>query len=510
MNELDLKEPKRQSLVGVGVIFFKNLRIAINVFISVILVQFGMKFEIFGLGLQELGILIAAIFMLISYLQYLRFFFYVEGDKFVIEKGLLSRDKITIPFERIQTVNLNQNLVQQLLNVVAVKIDTAGSAQKELEISALEKSYARELQKFLIQQKEEREPNAREVDNEYDDQTPRASSQTRAENLDLTSKRPLVKLSPKDLMQVGLTQNHLRTGLVLFAVINGYVWQFEEFLLKPFESFLEDQANVLLAQWLLLLPLAILVFLVISVLLSMIQAVLRYYNLNFFVDRRGVQLVSGLLKRSEFQIPVNKIQYLKWKINPLRKLIGLKTIIIKQATTGGTADRLAVKVPGCRQNQLNVVLDEFYPERKESSYYLFKAHPLLFTQLGAWFGLVPAIGLCALAFIDWRLVFTAAVYLPLALFFIFKYYKSVGLAINKDTLITRKGWVFPSTGILKFYKLQNVQFVQSIFQKRRNLASVTFFTAAGSESMPHIPEGEARQIYNYVLYRIESSEKSWM
>ena len=279
MNKLNLNEPQRQSLVGVAVIFFKNLRVAANIFISVILVQFGTEISFWGLGLKEVGFVIAGLFLIISYLQYRRFFFYVVDDKFIMEKGLLSRDRITIPFDRIQTVNLNQNIIQQILGVMAVKVDTAGSSQKELEISALPKSYARELQNFLIEKKEE--TKLERAEHVYE--TVEASLDIKT-TFDLSTKQPLIQLPLKDLMLVGLTENHLRTGLLVFAVINGYVWQFEEYLLKPFEPFLEEQANTFMASWLILLPIVIILFLVVSVFISMIQSALKYFNLEFFVD----------------------------------------------------------------------------------------------------------------------------------------------------------------------------------------------------------------------------------
>ncbi|MDZ7849006.1 MAG: PH domain-containing protein [Owenweeksia sp.] len=501
MNDLD--KPKRQSPVGVAVIFFKNLRSAINIFISVILVQFGLQFSILGLGLKELAGVIAVLFLIISYLQYRRFYFYVEGNQFIIEKGLLSRDKITVPFDRIQTVNINQNLVQRVLRVVGLKIDTAGSAQKELEISALEKNYARNLQEFLIEKKEQTQPANDQEESIRDEESLRTDGPS-------GKKSPLVHLNLRQLLRVGISENHLRTGLVLFAVINGYLWQYEEFLLKPFEPMLQEQANYLLTRWLIILPLAALGLLVIAILLSVLQTILRYYNLYFFVDNKGAQVVSGLLKRSEYQIPINKIQYLKWKGNPLRKLAGIITLVIKQASSEEVGDRQSVRVPGCRPEDLDVVLDVFYQERRQSNYYLFKSHPLLFTQLGIWLGLVPALALSILAFAGLQFSFFGLIYLPVASFFIYKYYQSVGLAINRDTLLLKKGWVYPGHQIVKFYKLQSVSWSQSIFQKRRGLASIHFYTAAGDLSMPHIPLGEAYQVYNYCLYKIETDKRGWM
>ncbi len=505
MNSLKLEEPSRQSPIGVAVIFFKNMRIALNILLSIVAVSVGFKTSFLGMDIYTIGIGVIALFFVISILQYRRFYFYVENNNFIIEKGLLSKEKITVPFDRIQTVNIKQNLIQQLLGVVALNIDTAGSAKKELEISALPGKYARELQRYLVSQKEK---HTEDKDKNASLET--LEVKTEQPTWDVSEDKPLVKLGIADLFKIGLTENHLRTGLVIFAILNGYLWQYEEYLLKPFEPFLEEQADFFFAEYMIIVPIAFILFIIISVLISLIQTVLKYFELKFFVNAKGVQLVSGLLKRMEYQIPVNKIQYLKWKSNPLRKLIGLQTLVVKQATSNELGDKQSVKVPGCHKHQLHSVLDEFYPERSTGEFLEIEPRNLLALQLGTWLGLLPALAMCGLAFIDWKFIAVPILYIIPSLFFILKYYRSVKLNVNREMLFLTKGWVFPSTLALKFYKMQNVTLSQSIFQKRRGLASITFYTAAGDESMPHLPIKEAQEIYNYVLYKIQSDGRSWM
>lgn len=504
MSNLKLDVPRRQSPVGVAVIFVKNLRIAVNILLSLVAVSVGFKSSFFGIDIYTIGIVVIVIFFIISVLQYRRFLFYVEDDYFVIEKGLLSRDKITVGFARIQTVNIKQNIIQQILGVVALSIDTAGSAKKELEISALPGKYARELQHFLVSQKDQlaeviesgemvEEDADKPIEPQFDFQ-----------------QKPLVKLGVLDLLKVGFTENHLRTGLVVFAIVNGYMWQYEEYLLKPFESYMEEQADFFLAEYMILIPATVILFLVLSVLTSLVQTVLKYFDLKFFVSEKGVQMISGLLKRVEYQIPIQKIQYLKWKSNPLRKLIGLQTLIVKQASSQEAGDRQSVKVPGCGKDQLLAVLNQFYPEREKGSFFEIKPQNLLALQLSVWLGLIPAMGISALAFIDYRYAILPVIYIIPVLFFVLKYYRSVRLNMNGEMLFLTKGWVSPSTLALKLYKMQNVSLSQSIFQKRRGLASLTFYTAAGDETMPHLPIEEAQEIYNYVLFKVQSEQRDWM
>ena len=84
-----------------------------------------------------------------SWFQYQRFWFHVDDQGLQIKEGVMNREKITIPFDRIQTVHLHQNVVQRLLSMTGVKVDTAGSSSKELEIQALTKSDAVAVQVLL-------------------------------------------------------------------------------------------------------------------------------------------------------------------------------------------------------------------------------------------------------------------------------------------------------------------------------------------------------------------------
>lgn len=89
MNKLALHEPQRQAPLGVAIMFFQNLRRAINFVLAVLVVNLGNDFEILGMGFKGWGIILSIFFLIYSFLQYRKFYFYVSGDNFVIEKGVL-------------------------------------------------------------------------------------------------------------------------------------------------------------------------------------------------------------------------------------------------------------------------------------------------------------------------------------------------------------------------------------------------------------------------------------
>lgn len=505
--EAQFMHVQRQSPIGVLILFFKNLRAAINFVLAVIVVQFGANFKMLGLGLWEWGILLTVVFMVISYLQYRRFFFYIKDEHFIVEKGLLRRDKTSVSFARIQSVNTTQNLVHQLTGVTALKIDTAGSQGKEIEIPALSRAYAGELQDYLMAQKQQHsEEEAKQEEGQ-------AAELGQVPQFAWDQQKPMVHLSLKDLWKVGLSENHLRSGLLLFAIVNGYLWQYEDYLLKPFEPLIEQAANTILASWLVLLPIGILAFLLVSILYSLIRVILQFYDLRFYLNDRGIFMKAGLLKKNDYHLPRQKIQYFKWKSNPLRKRIGYRTLSIKQAGSVADQSRKSISIPGIQVRDLLQVYATFYPDRKVGPSGKLGSHYLLVLQLFTWLILIPALGLTIFFWwkeMPWWSYLPLPVFLILGYLWVFHYYRSIEFRINQEIIEIKKGYVFPSMVSLAHFKLQNIQYRQSYFQRRRGLATLNFYTASGSESMPHLPEHLAKQLYNYLLYKIEDSQRSWM
>ena len=101
-------------------------------------------------GLIGVSILIA-LSSAYAVVYYLRFKFSVEGEVLVVEKGVLRRERLQVPFERIQTIQLFQGPLQQVFRLTGVRVDTAGSSGSELQLVAIRKSEAAELQSILRQ-----------------------------------------------------------------------------------------------------------------------------------------------------------------------------------------------------------------------------------------------------------------------------------------------------------------------------------------------------------------------
>jgi putative membrane protein len=102
-----------------------------------------------------------------------------------------------------------------------------------------------------------------------------------------------------------------------------------------------------------------------------------------------------------------------------------------------------------------------------------------------------------------------ATFLILSLLVILRW-RRWGFAQDSQYIYLRKGlfgvdyYCFPS------YKVQQSQFQQSVLMKRRALATVKLILASGSVTVPLIKQQEAYALVNDTLYKVESSQQSWM
>ena len=143
---MDFEAPKRQHPLGVFIIGAQFTWKVIQSSWPILI----------GATLGELKwyhlLILPAVLVLIgafALLYYLRFHFYISSDALIVERGIFQRERLQIPFDRIQAVQLFQGPIQQVFGLTGVRVDTAGSSGSELELVAIRKSEATVLQQFL-------------------------------------------------------------------------------------------------------------------------------------------------------------------------------------------------------------------------------------------------------------------------------------------------------------------------------------------------------------------------
>ncbi len=75
-------------------------------------------------------------------LKYWFFRFQLKEDRVLIRKGVLKRHLLDLPFDRIQGVRVERSLIDRLLRLVSVSLDTAGNAMIACELPSVSKETA--------------------------------------------------------------------------------------------------------------------------------------------------------------------------------------------------------------------------------------------------------------------------------------------------------------------------------------------------------------------------------
>lgn len=495
MNKIDLTIPTRQSIKGLVFIFVQSIRQALRMFwavIAILVIQqniFGNKF-IFGIVL----LVVLALLVTHSVFYYLNFFFYVKDGNFILKKGYLRKKVLTIPLYRIQSVNTKQNLIQQLLNVVTLEIDTAGTVGKELKIHALEKSFATELQAWIRSGKKKNG-----IEESADQQ----------ESVEIPQEI-ILKLTPVDLLKIGISQNHLRTGLIIVAFGFQLFQQIQDMFKEKAEEYSNEFVGFMSNSNWALITFLIVFFLIVSILFSLFRTAFKYFDFKLLKKEGTYRVESGLINKRNVVIPHNKVQELNWETGPIKKLFGIYNLVFKQAVSGQNRRQQLVDAPGCLTKHLELLKTDLFGEDLLSTTPKTYSNSFYFKRLWILYGWLPMILATPFFYSEWLFYGGAFFWVLASAGYSYLILKKHYFRMNNDQIRISSGAIAHKWKQMELYKIQSVEFRQTIFQKHRLLASLQLMNASGSITIPYIDEGLAKEIYNYLLYHVEISEKEWM
>jgi len=126
-------------------------------------------------------------------------------------------------------------------------------------------------------------------------------------------------------------------------------------------------------------------------------------------------------------------------------------------------------------------------------------------------GIIIILSLLAYAFyFNW--VSGVGIFLLLLIFIflsILKVKKS-SIGINSTFINVRSGSIETIHKLIEIHKLQSVKLSRNIFQQYNGHADLILETASGSLNVEYLKVEEARKILNYLIYKVESTNKDWI
>ncbi|WP_405377804.1 PH domain-containing protein [Nonlabens sp. Asnod3-A02] len=521
---LNLSTPQRQSKKIIAFYLFKSIKGLLFYFLFA------------AIGTRSMGEEAWYIIALISFvvimslvspvIKYIYFTFHLESDELIIQKGLIQKERKAIPLERIQSINITQNVVQRILGIVSLEVDTAGSKAKELEIPGLDREFASQFKELLQERKEEIVEvfnvetesaivnNDLESNTEFNDTTANTiKKETTYKKLKEQIETPILKLGLMDLLKVGITQNHLKSGGLAIGVVFGSWYNIKEILEEYFGDWLEQFSfeNVISGTSIGLAVATIVAFLFFSVIISLILAINKYWNFSMVKKGADLEIEMGLLNKKEIKIPLSKVQILEFHSNPLRKLLGFQTAQIFQAQS--TNDKLShVSVPACTVAHQKVLQHLIFKQPVEETEIELICNPWSHARLRFYIlsiFIIPSVG-TAIYFEQYLAIIPLLLFMILLICMAFMYGKKSKIVKDDDFVVFKKGWLFPKTIISPIFKTQAVEKWRSVFLKRRREAHFKLHTAAGTRGLRYFKEDQLNTLINTVNNQVICSEQKWM
>ncbi len=493
---IGFSEFSRQSSKGI-IVIYGNLLINIlkkTWVIFLLLITRISKFTHLNKTYLIVAIIGLFIFLLIrSYLLFRNFQFKIEGSNFILKKGIFSKKNTSISFDRIQNINFSQNLIQQIINVYEVSLETAGSNKTEISIKALSLEEAKALKERIS--------------------TKNSNEETKEEII-----YPLLNIDTKSLLKVGFSENHLQSLLLFLGVLLGFYQQLED-IFKSFinedtlKNYLKESREFIFGS-LFIVGTLLFLLVIIAIISSFIRIILFHFNLRFFIKHDAFEIKQGLINKKMIVLKKGKVQSITISTNPLKRRLGISYVVFKQAISGKVKKKKEklIKIVGCKDFQLEKIKDtlfktsEFINSEKEYPHAYYKFRTVLKKIL--WVLLINVFLL--FIFNGLQFLYFNLILIPLFLFIAYKKIKKTFFKVSENLILVGNGAIETHYTYLEIFKIQNIKLKQTIFQKRRNITDIVLQTASGKIKIPCVPYNRAMNIYNYMLYKVEKSTEKWM
>jgi len=406
--------------------------------------------------------------------------FDIEPDHVVYQTGWIFRKDRRIPLKQIQNVNIRQNLLERLLKVATVDVETAMGHGRDLKLSVLTLPDAERFREELL--------GAAHLE---------SGSAPKPEEA-------VVRLTNHDLLLGALTENHLAQSIVILMTVGGsslgLAFRFADKLSAVAAPlvFAGGLALLLVGAWLW-------------------GAGAYYLKFGGFVVHRSEHIFRisyGLLNKVQLSIRPGRIEYVHLTTTVLQRLMDRTSLHLGTAGSFGEAgvfapvalfverkvayDGASEVIPGLDIEDLNwQPFDRiFYRARVARSL----LNIVVLTSLAA---LLNVYGGLSLVWPAWGF-FMLLIAIRLATLFLAK--PENGFAVTEDTLVVRSGYFHQSISAMPIIRMENIAVRQPMWWRRYGASSVIAQAMKHRIPVPAMPDSEIENLLSRWRDKIDTPE----
>lgn len=485
-----------------------------------------------------LYIFLAVIFLIpsvaISIIRYFTVRYRISEGELVVNEGLLFRRTRTVPVERIQNIDLVQGVLHRLFKVAEVRVETASGTKPEAVLNVLSLSQVELLRRNVFEQK-------RSTSHAADASNPPTSAPAESTSLDSASVEvSTTKLLPVDnvpgsfaaqtedrktmtvlkiplvwLAKAGLASNR---GLIMVGVLLGLYFQFDQRRGQDYDftfvsRWLPDLSNpYVMAAAVITAGVLGLIFLR---LLGVGWYILRFFGYQLNLSGEDLKISCGLFTKVSATVPRKRIQFISIHSNYVSRIMGLSSIRIETAGGASSDNENATTtvsrrwfIPVIPTADVSKIIEKLRPDLHwQPDHYPWQplspragrrmkriaiGAALLLMPIGYYFFDVWGCGVTLIA-------------MPVLVAYANKKSRSMQFARTAFGVVYRSGILTRKTSLTFFEKIQATQVVQTPWDRRWAMATLSVDTAAAGPAdhtieIKYLDAELARREYHEILH----------
>lgn len=437
-----------------------------------------------------------------TFIYWRRFEFRVGNDEIRIDSGIFSRTHRSIPFDRIQDVDITQGPLARILGLAQVKFETGGSAgADEGVLAAIPLERAEQLR---LQVRGHR------------------SAPVDADAPGVEAERsPIYAMDVRRLILAGTFNFSLAVLAGLFGLTQtmGNVLGFDPFTRTFWLSILsvgDPIADFLLAHRVATAIAGTMLLVLIGLATGIARTVIREFGFRLDRVEAGLRRRRGLLTRTDVTLPVKRAQAALILTGPVRDAFGLRELKLQSLARDEAGKGDHVLAPLADDDEIASIISEigwrWPPElriwtRVSPAYvwaFVIALSPLLLLAVAqaAVAGLVTsgmAVGLAPLLVP----ALLAIAVLGGAILTRWLAWRRTSYALDGERLLVRRGWWRRRLLLLPLERLQSIDIKDNVIGRRLGISTLVFGVAGGSSvsahSIPAVPSETARKLRDQLL-----------
>jgi putative membrane protein len=415
-----------------------------------------------------------------TFWKWWRFSYRLDPEELRIASGILNRNVRSIPYERIQDVNLEQGLLARMLGMARIRLETGSSGSgDEGVLDSVDLAEAARLRDVIRLRKAVQAGTAVELGEDAIDAAPPPA---------LTEKPPIFAMDMRRVLTAGV----FNFSLVFFALIAALVNNLD-FLIpgqfwdprRLFEMLgLEDLfATLDLAARVFSIVAAVFSVLVIGLLGGVIRTTLREYGFQLERTETGFRRRRGLITLTDVVMPLHRIQAAVIETGPVRRRFGWFALKVQSLASDSDKDSDHTIAALADSDEVRTILGETNI-RWDTDYPAMQAVDPSMWWVPLVFALpVPMIGIgISATFANPWLALLYAL-LPAVPVISWLHWRAHRYALHGDQLYVRDGFWSQRLTLLPLRRVQSVDIEQSVVSRFIGLADVEIGVAGRSTAV---------------------------